>query len=106
MKPNTASANSPRERMRTKKTPMIALKRVKTLPATMLETEREDVSGGEPSLRRRLAASALLRPRSAVSCGSVVVAALEPIGGHSIGFPVDVAQTRLESWLLGHWSRW
>ena len=42
---------------RTKKTPMIALKRVKTLPATMLEAEREEVSGGGPSLRRRFAAS-------------------------------------------------
>ena len=44
---------------------MIALKRVKTLPATMLEVEREEVSGGGPSLRRRLAASALERPCSA-----------------------------------------
>ena len=32
--PNIASANSPSERMRMKKTPMIALKSVKTLPAT------------------------------------------------------------------------
>ena len=36
---------------------MIALKRVKTLPATMLEVERDEVSGGGPSLRRRAAAS-------------------------------------------------
>ena len=36
---------------------MIALKSVKTLPATMLEVEREEVSGGGPSLRRRAAAS-------------------------------------------------
>src|SRR5881394_1037856 len=77
--PKIASAISPSERMRTKKTPMIALKRVKTLPATMLETERDEVSGGAPSLRRRLAASALLRPLSAASGGSVAVAALEPI---------------------------
>ena len=45
---------------------MIALKRVKTLPATMLEVEREEVSGGGPSLRRRLSASALERPCSVV----------------------------------------
>src|SRR5258707_11881065 len=44
---------------------MIALKSVKTLPATMLDVEREEVSGGGPSLRRRLAASALERPWSA-----------------------------------------
>ena len=44
---------------------MIALKRVKTLPATMLETEREEVSGGGPSLRSRASASALVRPCSA-----------------------------------------
>jgi hypothetical protein len=43
---------------------MIALKRVKTLPATMLEVEREEFSGGAPSLRRRFAASALERPWS------------------------------------------
>ena len=43
---------------------MIALKSVKTLPATMLETEREEVSGGGPSLRSRAAASALESPRS------------------------------------------
>ena len=45
---------------------MIALKRVKTLPAMMLEVEREDVSGGGPSLRRRAAASFAVRPRSGV----------------------------------------
>ena len=44
---------------------MIALKRVKTLPATMLEVEREEFSGGAPSLRSRFRASALLRPCSA-----------------------------------------
>jgi hypothetical protein len=33
----------------TKKAPMIALKSVKTLPATMLASEREEVSGGGPS---------------------------------------------------------
>ncbi len=49
---------------------MIALKSVKTLPATMLETEREEVSGGGPSLRSRFAASALERPRSAA--GSLI----------------------------------
>ncbi len=45
---------------------MIALKRVKTLPATMLEVEREEVSSGGPSLRRRFAASAPERPCSIV----------------------------------------
>ena len=41
---------------------MIALNSVKTLPAMMLETEREEVSGSGPSLRRRAAASSVLRP--------------------------------------------
>ena len=44
---------------------MIALKRVKTLPAMMLEVEREEVSCGEPSLRRRAWASWLESPMSA-----------------------------------------
>src|ERR1700759_1900972 len=43
---------------------MIALKRGKTLPATMLEGEREDVSCAAPSLRRRAWASLLESPRS------------------------------------------
>ena len=43
---------------------MIALKSVKTLPATMLEIEREEVSGGGPSLRSRAFASAVVRPCS------------------------------------------
>ncbi len=43
---------------------MIALNSVKTLPATMLETEREEVSGGGPSLRSRVSASAPERPRA------------------------------------------
>jgi hypothetical protein len=51
---------------------MIALKSVKTLPATMLEVEREEFSGGEPSLRRRLAASAPVRPWS-VDGGTVAM---------------------------------
>ena len=42
--------------MRMKKTPMIALKSVKTFPATMLETERLEVSGGGPSRASRAAA--------------------------------------------------
>ena len=54
---------------------MIALNSVKTLPATMLETEREELSGGGPSLRSRAAASALERPRlkavSVVLMGSI-----------------------------------
>jgi hypothetical protein len=43
---------------------MIALKRVKTLPATMLAVEREELSGGGPSSRRRAAASPLESPCS------------------------------------------
>ena len=45
---------------------MIALKSVKTLPAMMLEVEREEVSGGGPSLRRRAAASSCERPPAEV----------------------------------------
>ena len=62
MKPKAASAHSPSERMRMKKTPMIALKSVKTLPATMLATERLVRSSTGPSLRSRFAASLLDRP--------------------------------------------
>jgi len=40
---------------------------VKTLPAMMLEVERELVSGGAPSFRRRAAASLLERPVSGVA---------------------------------------
>ncbi len=43
---------------------MIALKSVKTLPATMLETEREEVSGGGPSLRSALRCLGAERPCS------------------------------------------
>jgi hypothetical protein len=50
--------------MRTKNPPMIALNSVKTLPATMLETDREEVSDGGPSSRSRFAAVALDSPRS------------------------------------------
>ena len=50
---------------------MIALKRVKTLPATMLAVEREEVSGGGPSLRSRacrlLAGKPLLHAGTAVT---------------------------------------
>src|SRR5262245_17238650 len=62
--PNSASAQSPSPRSSTKKTAMIALKRAKTLPATMLAVEREEVSGGGPSFLRRLSASAEDRPCS------------------------------------------
>ena len=62
---------------------MIALKRVKTLPATMLEVEREEVSGGGPSLRRRAAASLLERPLLACWDGRY------PFGPYSIGFGRD-----------------
>ena len=57
MKPNAASAQSCSERMRMKKTPMIALKSVKTLPATIEATERLVRSSTGPSLWSRLAAS-------------------------------------------------
>ena len=46
---------------------MIALKSVKTLPATMLEVERDEVSGGGPSLRRRAAASCAREPAPVVA---------------------------------------
>ena len=45
-----------------KKTPMIALKSVKTLPATMLATERLFGSSAGPSCCSRLAASRLESP--------------------------------------------
>src|SRR4051794_16056369 len=60
--PNRASANSPSASMITKNTARIALKRVKTLPATMLATERLVAGSGSPRRLRRAAASALLRP--------------------------------------------
>ena len=69
MKPNAASAHSCSERMRMKKTPMIALKRVKTLPATIDATERLLRSSTGPSLRRRFAASEPLRPPGCVASG-------------------------------------
>ena len=62
MKPNSASANNPNPRMTMKKTPMIALKRVKTLPATMLATERLLGSSAVPSCCSRFAASPLDSP--------------------------------------------
>ena len=50
IRPKSESAYSPSARSKTKKTAMIALKRVKTLPAMMLEVEREEVSGGGAEL--------------------------------------------------------
>jgi hypothetical protein len=55
---------------------MIALKSVKTLPATMLEVEREEFSGGGPSSRRRCPASALERPCS-VDGAAVAMASIQ-----------------------------
>jgi hypothetical protein len=55
--PKSASAKSPSDRIRMKKPPMIALKRVKTLPATIEATERVERSSGGPRSRRRFAAS-------------------------------------------------
>jgi hypothetical protein len=65
--PKSASANRPSARMSTKKEAMIALKSVRTLPATMLATERLLVGSGGPSLARRFEASALDRPRGCPS---------------------------------------
>ncbi len=48
--------------MRTKKAPRIALKSVKTLPATMLATERLEGGSGTPRPCSRRAASALVSP--------------------------------------------
>ena len=56
---------------------MIALKSVKTLPATMLEVEREEVSGGAPSSRSRFAAALPESPWS--------TAAASLIAAYSIG---------------------
>jgi hypothetical protein len=67
MNPNSASANRPSDRIRMKNTPMIALKRVKTLPATMDAVERLDRSSCGPSFFRRLAASLLDSPPGWVS---------------------------------------
>jgi hypothetical protein len=44
---------------------MIALKSVKTLPATMLAVERDEFSGGGPRRRRRSAACFSVSPRVA-----------------------------------------
>src|SRR4029079_11428562 len=62
MKPKRESANSPSARSATKKTPMIRLKRVKTLPATMLATERLEVCSTGPSWRSRFASSVCESP--------------------------------------------
>src|SRR6266508_4642501 len=75
MNPKSASANSPKERMTMKNAPMIALNRVKTLPATMLATERLDRFSGGPSLRSRFAASLLESPPG---CRSSFIEALIP----------------------------
>ena len=64
IRPKSASANSPSASMRTKKTPMIALKSVKTLPATMLATERLVAGSAESQpreARRCLGATQALR---------------------------------------------
>src|SRR5918998_5857485 len=62
MNPKTASAKRPSERMRTKKTPMIALKSVKTFPATIEATDRLEASSGGPRLSSRRWASVEERP--------------------------------------------
>ena len=62
MSPKSASANRPSERIRMKKTPMIALKSVRTLPSTIERTERLEASSGGPISSRRRYASLLERP--------------------------------------------
>ena len=62
IRPKSASAHSPSERMRMKKTPMIALNSVRTLAVTMLATDRLDAGCGSPSRASRRAASALESP--------------------------------------------
>ena len=62
IRPKIASAHSPSERMRMKKTPMIALNSVRTLAVTMLATERLEVGSGSPRRASRRAASALDSP--------------------------------------------
>src|SRR5437868_13152847 len=57
-RPKIASANNPRPTRRTKNAPRIALKRVKTLAATMLETERGLSGSTGPRRERRFCASA------------------------------------------------
>src|SRR3954471_7063310 len=76
---------------------MIALKRVKTLPETMLEVERDECSSGWPSLRRRFAAVPLESPRS-------IAASL--IAAYSIGCASDGVEARTQPRLLGHRPRW
>ena len=51
--PKSASANSPSDSIRMKKTPMIPLNRVKTFALTMLATERLLAGSGSPSRARR-----------------------------------------------------
>ena len=62
MNPKIASAQSPSERIRMKKTPMIALNRVSVFAATMDATERLFGGSGSPSWSRRRAASELESP--------------------------------------------
>ena len=59
MNPKIASAQRPSERIRMKKTPMIALNSVSVFAATMEATERLFGGSGSPSWSRRRAASAL-----------------------------------------------
>src|SRR4051812_27021929 len=86
MTPNSESANSPSERSRTKNTPRIALKSVKTLAATMLEVDRDEVSGGGPSRASRAAASALDSPRS-IAAASVIAGIYSGAAGRHLVAP-------------------
>src|SRR6266516_4759834 len=94
---------------------MTALNSVKTLPATMLETERDEVSAGAPRLRSRATASALDSPRSlAASVLTPVPASLTSRRTRyarlfapssrpdSIGCRPDGVEAWTESRLLGH----
>src|SRR5262249_5722959 len=82
MTPKIASANSPSSSISTKKTPMIALKSVKTLPATMLDTEREEISGGGPRSWSRFSASLVERPRGL--SGSTLIRLFNRVRGHGV----------------------
>src|SRR5215210_1030691 len=62
MKPKSASAKRPSASITTKNTAMIRLKKVKTLPATMLATDLLVRSSTGPSLRSLFAASFSERP--------------------------------------------
>src|SRR5436190_18182355 len=88
--------------------PMIRLKSVKTLPATMLETDRLEVSGGSPSSCSRRCAS---EPDSPCSIAASVIGLIysgprrrgrgaeQPPGEY--GFSTNGTEARTQPRLLG-----